>query len=304
MKIRDLSAWESFYWVAKEASFTRAARRQNVGLPLISKRIACLEQELGVRLFQRSTRRVGLTQEGKSLLPQVQSLLEDIRDMEERTCEKKDVRGTIRISCLPAFAHRVLPTIIAKYSQLHPQVKFELELADALIDLIDHQIDLAIRVQEPSGADFVFKKLIPNRLVTCASPRYLNSVRKPVRTPKDLLSHRILTLRVYEDCRFERSTLTVGDLLGARSVICESGFLLTELARQGQGIAIRSIWDVAPLLKAGELIQVLNTHPLESFGEVYAVIPSRRLLATRVKSFIHFLEAEMAKQKSAYFGSS
>jgi DNA-binding transcriptional LysR family regulator len=302
MKIRDLSVWESFYWVAKEGSFTRASKRQRLGLPHLSKRIAKLEDDLGVRLFQRSTRKVSLTHEGRGLFPVVQSFLEDAQSLEERFETKEEISGTIRMSCVTAFAHRKIAPLITKFNELHPKVRFELEITDSLIDLIDNQIDLAIRVQEPAGSEFVFKKLIPNELVVCASPEYLKKAKK-IRTPEDLLSHRILTLQVYEDCRFGRSTLSVGDLMKARAIHCENGLFLTELARQGGGVAIRSIWDVESLLRSKQLIQVLERFPLESYGNIYAVIPNRRLLAQRVRAFITFLESEMKNWSQNLIGS-
>jgi DNA-binding transcriptional LysR family regulator len=298
MKIRDLSVWESFYWVAKEGSFTRAAKRQGLGLPHLSKRIGKLESDLGVRLFQRSTRKVSLTHEGRGLFPVVQSFLEDAQSLEERFEAKEEISGTIRLSCVTAFAHRRIAPLIAKFNEAYPKVRFELEITDSLIDLIDNQIDLAIRVQEPTGSDFVFKKLIPNELVVCASPGYLKRAKK-IRTPEDLLSHRILTLQVYEDCRFSGSKLSVGDLMKARSIYCENGLFLTELACQGAGIAIRSVWDVASLLQSGKLVQVLQRHPLEPYGNMYAVIPNRRFLAQRVRAFMTFLETEAQNWKFA-----
>jgi DNA-binding transcriptional LysR family regulator len=291
MKIRDLSVWESFYWVAKEGSFTRAAKRQGLGLPHLSKRIAKLEDDLGVRLFQRSTRKVSLTHEGRGLFPVVQSFLEDAKSLEERFDSKEEISGTIRMSCVTAFAHRRIAPLIAKFNETYPKVRFELEITDTLIDLIDNQIDLAIRVQEPAGSEFVFKKLIPNELIVCASPGYLKKAKK-IRTPEDLMSHRILTLQVYENCRFKGSKLSISDLLKARAIHCENGLFLTELACQGAGIAVRSVWDVDSLLRSRKLIQVLEQFPLEPYGNMYAVIPNRRLLAQRVRTFMMFLEAE------------
>lgn len=296
MKIRDLSIWESFYWVAKEGSFTRAAQRQGLGLPYLSKRIAQLEEDLGVRLFQRSTRKVSLTHEGRGLLTSVQSFLEDAQSLEEKFEPKDTISGTIRLSCVTAFAHRVIAPLIVRFNEIHPDVRFELEITDSLIDLIDNQLDLAIRVQEPAGSDFVFKKLIPNELVLCASPSYLKGAKR-IRKPEDLMSHRMLTLQLYENCRFSGSKLEVGDLMNARAIRCENGLFLTELACQGAGIAIRSIWDVNSLLRSGKLVRVLEHHGIEPFGNMYAIIPHRRLLAQRVRAFICFLEADAKRWK-------
>ena len=292
MKIRDLSAWESFYWVAKESNFKRAAGRLNIGAPLLSKRIAKLEEDLGVRLFQRSTRKVSLTHEGRGMFPHVQSFLEDAQGLEDRFGQTDEVVGTIRMTCVTAFAHRIMAPIIAEFCELHPKVAFEFEATDGFVDLIDAQMDLAIRVQHPTGADFVFKKLLQNNLVLCASPKYLKAARRPIRKPEDLSSHRLLMLKSYEGCRFKGAAVALGELQGAQKVHCESGLFLTELACRDAGVAVRSLWDVLGLLKSGKLVQVLEKYPLDPFGDMYLVIPTRRLLAHRVRTFVDFLTAK------------
>lgn len=256
MKIRDISTWESFYWVAKEQNFSRAAKMLRIGPSLLSKRIFKLEEDLGVRLFHRSTRKVSLTQEGQILFPKTEAFLQDAQGMEDQFEEKTELSGTIRLACITAFTHRVMAPLIAEFSKKHPQVEFDINPSDAFLDLIDEQLDLVIRVQEPKGADFVFKKLLKNNLVFCASPEYLKSFKKEIRKPEDLLSHKILMLKVYEDCKIAKSDLKLGDLSKAQKIHSESGLLLTELATCGLGIAVRSLWDVQSLIKLGKLVQV------------------------------------------------
>lgn len=294
MKIRDLSMWESFDRVANEENFARAAKMLRIGPSLLSKRIKALEDELGVRLFQRSTRKVSLTQEGRALLPRVKALLEDAKGLEDQFEAEREVAGTIRMTCLPAFANRVIAPLIADFSRRYPKVEFEIDASEGIVDLIDSQMDLAIRVQAPEGADFVFKELIENRLVLCASPAYLKKARHRVQGPADLKHHRILTLPVYAGCRFKNSSLTLGDLAGSVKIRAESGAFLTELARAGAGIAVRSLWDVRPFLDSGELVRVLAKDVIEPFGHVYAVIPNRRLVSRRVRAFVDDL-SEAAK---------
>jgi DNA-binding transcriptional LysR family regulator len=295
MKIRDLTLWESFYWVAKEGSFVRAAKKLNVGAPLLSKRVARLEEELGVRLFQRSTRQVGLTQEGRGLLPRIESFLGDAQGLEDQFSRQSEVAGVIRMTCVTAFAHRVLAPLLVEFCALYPAVKFELEVTDAFVDLIDAQMDLAIRVQEPTGADFIFKKLLQNKLILCASPVYLKRHGSKLLKPQDLQAHRVLMLGVYGGSRFKGCPLALRDLANAQTIRSESGLFLTELACQGAGVAVRSVWDVHPLLESGRLVQVLKPYALDPFGDMYLVIPSRRLLAHRIRVFIDFI-MEKAKR--------
>ena len=292
MKIRDLSVWEGFIRVAQDKSFVSAANALKIGAPLLTKKIQALESELGVRLFQRTTRRVSLTQEGMALLPRVKAFLEDLENVENQFEAHEELSGLIRISCITAFTHRVLAPILMKFHELHPKVRFELDASDRYIDLIDSQIDLAIRADEPQGADYVYKKLVENELVVCASPAFLKKSKAKVSHPSDLKKYPLLTLDVYKDCKFIRAGIPLSELFEAKQIIAESGLLLTDLTLQGAGIGIRSLWDVKPFLADGSLVRLLPNHPIESFGTIYAVVTGNRLLARRVRMFLDFLTAE------------
>ncbi len=295
MKIRDISTWESFYHVAKDASFTSAAKKLSVGTSLLSKRITRLEDDLGVRLFHRSTRKVRLTKDGEALLPQVETMLSDLTSLEEKFQKNHSISGTIRMTCVTSVAHKLIAPVLVEFMKLHPGIRFEFNSTDEILDLIDNQLDLAVRVQGPTGADFVFTKLLENNLVVCASPKYLKTLTREIRRPEDLLAHPILTLRVYENCRFIKTGFPLSRLNKNRMILCESGLYLTELALQGSGIAIRSHWDVKAHLESGKLVQLLANHQLESFKNLYAVVPTRRLMSLRVRTFLDFLVKKLAK---------
>jgi DNA-binding transcriptional LysR family regulator len=297
MKIRDLSLWEAFYWVSKDRNFTRAAGRLGISPPQLSKRVSALENDLGVRLLHRTTRKVSLTQEGQSLVPHLEAMLEDLRGLESRFEPIDRLEGTIRLTSIAAFAHRVLAPLIAEFSRLHPKVRFDIEPTDQIVDLIENQMDLAIRVQEPQGSDSVYIKLLENNLTLCTSPKYLKTCSLPLRTPLDLHKHPVMLLKVYENCGFQSTPLRLGDLRAAQMVRCESGLFLTQMAIEGVGIAIRSAWDVEPLFKTGQLVPVLTKYRLDSFGNIYVIIPNRRLLAHRVRVFVDFLTEHFRRLK-------
>ena len=285
MKIRDLSMWESF---------VAAARKLKIGAPLLTRKIQTLETELGVRLFQRTTRSVSLTQDGIALLPRVKSFLEELENVENQFESHEELKGLIRISCVAAYAHRILAKQVVQFQTLHPQVQFELEASDRYIDLIDSQFDIAIRADDPHGADFVYKKLVENKLVVCASPEFLKRTKARIKHPLDLKKYPLLTLNVYKDCKFIRADIPLSEIFDAKKIIAESGLLMTNLTLQGAGIGIRSLWDVKDFLKGGSLVQLIPTHEIESFGTIYAVITSNRLLPKRVRVFLDFLtEKEM-----------
>ncbi len=298
MKIEEIPIWEAFYGVAKYGNFTRASHMLRVPVPQLSKRVTKLEGQLGVRLFQRSTRIVTLTDEGKALLPKVASILEDLSALETLFEKTDKITGTIRITCVPFIAHRLLIPVIEEYTKQNPEVEIHLDLSEKLENILESNFDVAIRIQEPKDSDLVYRKLLPNDLVFCASPKYLKKKPTP-RNLSDLYNHDLLALSLHRNCRFKNEALKLGDFYNSRSITCENGWYLTELALRDFGILTRSIWDVQNYLKSGQLVQVLKKHPLETFGHIYAVIPSRRFLAPRVRVFIDFLLSHASKWSAA-----
>jgi DNA-binding transcriptional LysR family regulator len=290
MKINDLSLWETFLAVAELKSFAKAGRKLHTGAPAVTKRISLLESELNIRLFNRTTRVVTLSSEGENLLPHARELLERAHEVEQRASESKTLSGVIRMTCLPVVAFRWLAPEIVQFRKKHPQVKFDLDLSEKINDLIAEQLDLAVRVQNPKGADFVFRELAENELVLCASPAYL---KKAPRLDKlsDLHNHPLLTLDLFSTCKFLKTGQPLSDFDPARTIRCEVGLYLTELALLGAGIAVRSRWDVFPFLESGKLVSVLPGFKLEPFGKAHLVIPQRRYLSPRVRAFAdHLIE--------------
>jgi DNA-binding transcriptional LysR family regulator len=288
MKIKDLSLWQAFYLTAEEKSFTKAAGKMKVGVPFLSKKIAALENELQTKLFQRTTRKLSLTTEGKGLLSPVSSLLETLQDLESKFEDKETLAGTIRFTCPVGIGHRLFPPLLAEFSNLHPNVKFDLDVSDRVIDIIEEEMDFAIRIEEPEGANFIFKKLAPNRHIFCASPRYLKENKPAIKTPADLHHHRILMLENYFDYHFKDRSFNLKDFARRQFITGVSGMFLTEMALNHSGVALRSTWDVNKYLKSGRLVQVLENYPVETF-DIYIVISGRRFMTPRVRKFIDFL---------------
>jgi DNA-binding transcriptional LysR family regulator len=286
MKIEDVAVWEAFRAVAVHGNFSKAARALRLGVPQLSKRVARLEGELGARLFRRSTRVVSLTDEGRALLPRVEALLADWAGLEAGFEDRGELSGAIRVTCVPFVAERLLIPVLAEFMRLHPRVQVELEISEGLLNLAESGIDLAIRIDEPEDGDLVYRKLAANDLVLCASPRYLKTTAAPLTSPAHLARHPLLMLGLHTGCRFRGSRLRLGELTAGRRVTCENGAFLKQLALQDFGVLVRSIWDVRDHLQRGELVQVLKKHPLDPFGNIHAVIPSRRLLAPRVRALL------------------
>lgn len=289
MKMDDFAPWEAFLGVAQQGSFSKASRLLRVPVAQVSKRVSRLESQLNVRLFQRTTRVVSLTDEGKLLLPRIQSILEDLKEAESFFESRYELAGTIRVTAVPFVAHRLLVPVLKDFSALHPGVHIELDVSERFMNLVDAGYDMALRVETPKDSNLVYRKLVPNDLIFCAAPAYLKKNQAPLRTPGDLHRHDLLMLGIHRRCHFKEKEISLAEFEKRRRITCENGAFLTELALEGFGILVRSIWDARPHLVSGRLTQVLKNHPLETFGYLHAVIPSKRYLAPRVRAFLDFV---------------
>lgn len=292
LRVSDMALWEAFLAIAKLGSFAQAARQLRVSPPQLSKRVNKLEELLGMRCFQRSTRSVSLTAEGRAILPVVTTLLNDLENLEAQFEDVDELSGSIRVTCVPAVAERFVFPRLQTFLDQHPAIKIELDLSERFANLIEENIDIAIRIQKPADTSLVYRKITANQLVLCASPSYLKRCGEPLRKPEDLHRHPFLHMAIHDKVRFAKSGQALGDFRGARRIVCENGMTLRNLAVQGYGVLARSLWDLEDLLASGKLVRVLERHPLETFGDLYAVIPSRRYLAPRVRRFLDFLVAE------------
>lgn len=294
MKIDEIYVWEAFAAVAKYGNFSKAAVGLRLPIPQLSKRVSKLEAQLGVRLFQRTTRVVTLTDEGRALLPRVVSILEDLNTVEASFENHNEISGTIRVASIAFVAQRLLLPVFSEFMRLYPKVRIELDLSEQMVHLVESNIDLAIRIQEPDDSSMVYRKLASNDLMLCATPTYLKASKQPLTEPKHLHKHALLMLSVHGRCKFQGTSLRLSEFADAAKFKCDNGWYLTELARNDFGVLVRSVWDVKPMIASGELVPVLKKYPLENFGSIYAVIPSRRLLAPRVRALLDFVTARAA----------
>lgn len=262
----------------------------NIPLPTVSKKVSRLEESLGVKLFQRSTRVVSLTDEGKAILPQILAIQDDISAVESQFASRnpKNISGRVRISSVPFLAEKILCPLVQQFQKLHPEIIVDIDTGERFADLIEEGIDMALRIENPKDKNLVYKKLAPNQLMACASPSYLKA-HKPIRNSSDLKKHSVLMMDIHHKCRFERSQLVLKSLKGQQKISSKDGALLTEFARQGAGVLIRSEIDVAEDIQTGRLKQVLRSDPISTFGNIYLVIPNRKLLAPRVRILFDFI---------------
>jgi DNA-binding transcriptional LysR family regulator len=281
-----------FLKVLDLGSISAAARNLDVSVAVASKRLQRLEQELGVRLLNRTTRHVHATTEGTALAAQGRALVEDLEALTTGLRRGgTEVTGTLRITTSPTFGRLYISPHLPEFLARHPEVKLSIHFSDETVDLVTAGFDVAIRIGELGDSRLVARRLATNQRVLCASPQYLEQHGKPT-TPADLEHHQCL-LQI--DTNGAPNTWRLQDKRGREiHVLANSrlesnlGESLREGALAGLGIAMLSTWHVCDDLRAGRLEVVLADYPIADTG-IYAVMPQRRLIPQRVRAFTEFL---------------
>lgn len=277
-----------FSRVVDTGSMTAAARAMDLSLAVVSKRMAALEERLGVRLLNRTTRRQSLTHEGRQFHGHCMRILAVVQDAESELLESRTaVAGLLRLTAPLAFGRRYVTALAAAFHAMHPALQIELTLDDEMVNLIDTGIDVALRFGALDDSNLIARYIAPNYRVLCAAPAYIARHGAPS-TPAELKEHACI---VYQ-ARSTRHWLLnrAGEALDApvpATFVCNDGDAAQALAIQGAGILYRTIWDVAPALDSGELVRVMEDYstPTEPLHVVYA---HTLQLAPRVRQFADF----------------
>ncbi|MDX1466123.1 MAG: LysR family transcriptional regulator [Halomonas sp.] len=286
-----IDAMRAFIMVVTEGSFTRAAEHLEMSPQLVSKYVAQLEQHLGVRLLNRTTRKLHLTEAGTRYYPRAQQVLTDIDDMEHQLGDlQTQARGLLRISAPVSFATRHLASLLSDFQRAHPAVSIDLQLNDRKVDIVEEGFDIALRIGHLKSSSLIAKRIAPVRVVMCASPEYLKRHGTP-RHPEDLKTHRYLRYSYMEqeagDSLFRwlpgRDPHRGGDL------VSNNGDVLVESAMAGAGIVLQPTFIAGAAIKAGTLRVILPEHEPKPMS-LYAVYAHRQLLASKVRCFVDFME--------------
>jgi len=280
-----------FVRVVEEGGFSAAARALDLSPSAVSKHIGRLEDRLGMRLLNRTTRHIELTEQGQALYDRYARIVAEIEEAEAwAKASRGAVRGTIRAAATVAFAkYQVLP-LVPEFLARYPDVRLHLEVTDRAVDLMEESIDVAIRFSEQLlDPSVVARRLAINRRVICAAPSYLAAHGTP-KTPDDLLKHNCLTLytvTTFNEWEFEGPEGT--RVLQVRgSFETNSADAMYHAALAGLGIVRLSTYLVGPDLKAGRLVLLLPQYVHEK-ASILAVYPHQRHLSPTVRAFVDFL---------------
>jgi len=299
LKTASSSELEFFVLMARHGSLSAAARALDITPPAATWRLAAIEERLGVRLVNRNTRKISLTSEGEIYLLHATRLLAELHEMDEIVSSSRQVpRGLLRVNAPLGFGRTVIAPLVSTFTARYPDVEIQLEVTDRPIDMIDKGFDLAIRFGELPDNRINARRIMSNRRFICASPTYLERKGIPKKL-EDLASHRCIVHRQNDDAygiwRFIQDGRTeIVKVHGALS--SNDGDIVLGWALDGQGIVIRSEWDLAKYLESGRLRRILPEFSLPS-ADLYVYYPSKQNLAARARSFINFLVDQLATDR-------
>ncbi len=284
--------------VIEAGSLSEAARRLHASPAMISKRLSALEARLGTQLVHRTTRRFEVTPEGRAFYEDVRGILAAARDAEERISGAVSVPvGRLRVSVPTSFGRLFLAPVISEFARTHPQVTLEVDLSDRMLDAQGEQVDLALRIAPKLPSHLDARRIGASHRVLCAAPRYLAAEGAPMDLAA-LKRHRLLAAEGQlpwqltgpeGPARFD----------GRSAIRTNSSEFVRELTLCGEGVALRSVWDVADALTDGRLVRVLPDYGGSADVAIYAVWPRASLVPAAVKALTDLLEARLAPMLEA-----
>lgn len=287
-----------FARIVENGSLSAAARTMLASPAMVSKRLARLEARLGVRLLHRTTRQMTLTEVGKRFYNDLSSILQELREVEQRiVSEQGEPAGVLRISAPTSFGRLHVAPMLHEFLVRHPKVELELELSDGYVDLFTAGFDLAIRIASSAPVSLEVHRLGGSRRILCASPAYLARHGAPA-TIAELSKHRLLAADGQLPWRLVNGRRHCS-VAGQSCVRTNSSEVVRELAVTGVGIALRSLWDVGPLVADGTLVPVLAGWEGPTNLAIYAVHPRTPIVPPAVNAMVLFL---MERSRGAPWG--
>lgn len=285
-----LASMKVFVAVVDAGSFAAAADRLDISRAMTSKYVINLEDYLGTRLLNRTTRRLSVTEAGSVYYERCVQIISDVMEAEQLAAHLSAVpRGTLKITMPLAFGLHRLGPFIADYVSRYPEVRLDISLSDRKLDLIEEGFDLAIRIGSLPESGLIARKLGSDHAIVCASPAYLKKHGTP-KTPGDLAGHSCLGY-TYTNGGDEWRLKSDDDETAIRidgAIKADNGDMLRLAALSGVGLVLQPLFIVSEDLQAGRLVRVLADYASIELG-IYAIYPSRKHVSAKVRTFVDFL---------------
>ena len=292
-----LGALSLFAKAVETGSFSEAGRQSGLAPSSVSRRIVELEAWIGAALFHRTTRKLNLTEVGRSFYERTRHILLDLEEARTVAAQLEDhPSGLVRLTAPTSMEHH-LTAAIGEFQARWPGVSFALAFSDRIVDLVGEGFDLAVRIGRLEDSTLKARKIAEARRYLCASRRYLEQAGTPKR-PEELEDHNCLIFRThlgYNVWRFKTNDHIV-DVRASGNFSANSGNTLVGAARDARGLILAPEWLVGPSLASGELVEVLPKHPPDpDRTPLYAVHPYQRFVPPKVKTFVDFLVKRYGK---------
>ena len=293
----ELAQLRAFVEVARSGGFAAAAETRNTAPSSITRGVAALERSLGVRLFQRTTRRVSLTEEGERFLARVGAALEELDSAKEEVAGSANaLSGRIRVSASVSFGQHVIAPRLDAFSTQHPDLAVDLLLSDSTVDLIGERIDLAVRHGALADSSLIAQRLKTVQYRLVASPVYLESA-PPITHPNDVSQHRCVTFSYpafQSHWRFRDAEGAPLDVRIEAHVTLSNALAIAECVRRHMGLALLADWMVDESIASGTLTAVLPEWAVggvqhASDAALWLVLPSRAFVPAKTVRFAEFL---------------
>ncbi|MBN9670284.1 LysR family transcriptional regulator [Roseibium aggregatum] len=295
-----LVALKSFVQSVKFGSFSAAAKHMGISQPAISQQIRSLENELGNRLINRTTRQLNLTEAGQRYLVHAQDILERLEEADRSIRSEDDqMTGLLSLGLPSGFSETLLSNFLLDFNTDYPGIVLDISLSDLYADVVQERLDVAIRMGDISDDRLIVRRLGTAQRCLVASPRYLDERGRP-KHPSDLCTHDYLLYKTISTGLQVPFISPGGENLSVRikpSMIVNNSAMLRRAALAGRGIVLANRWLIDPYLRSGELELVLPEwryppHP------VYAVYPSNRFIPLKVRRFVDRLQGFLDEQKT------
>lgn len=294
MKITDIDQLRCFNLIYQTRNITKAAEHFKISKVAMAKRLSILEEDLGYKLFKRSTRSISPTTEADTLYIESLKLLDHIEEIQDLFSNENELKGLIRVTCSTTIARDFLANIILEFQKQHPQINVELVVTDSLLDLVESNIDLAIRVNPNKNSILTGRKICDYQLIFVASPLLLKN-RTRIESLQDLENQRLMFADIYQELIVNEDKIKLKNINANKSFRTNDPETLTQTAIQGNGIAVRPDWSVKRFINEKKLIPVLKNKTLNHAGEIWILNGTGKLQPQRVKLLNEFIYERLKK---------
>lgn len=294
----DLNEIRAFVALAESGSFAGAAKVVGRDPTVVSRRLSALETRLGIRLVERTTRRIELTEAGKAYLTRVRSLLDelDAADREATSHALGSPRGHLRVSLPGSFAKLWLGPTITSFAHAFPDIYLELSYTNRFVDLIGERFDVAVRLADLPDSRIVARKIGARRRLLCASPEYLNRTPAIVE-PCHLADHQTLVFSGRMDpfkWVLRNGSGETRSVLVSPRIASDDADVLVDAACAGLGVMLTTDWHVGMAINAGKLLEVLPEWPVVDTGAIYIVMPANGGVPSKTRAFSDWVATSLA----------